>query len=113
MKNNCEIIQDLIPLYCDGCASTASCSEVEEHLDCCRECRAFAASYRRASKISAQNSGHTRELDIDIDIPYQHLAKKIRIRRRINTACTVGAVIAGVMLLTFAADKHQKKQSRR
>ena len=108
MKNNCEIIQDLIPLYLDGCASEASAHMVEEHIDECRECRSYAASYRRASKITANAGGVTRELDFDIDVPYSHLAKKIRIRRRINAACMIGGVIAGAMALTFLAEKYNK-----
>ncbi len=109
MKNNCEIIQDIIPLYCDGCASESSCAMVEEHLSDCRECRSYAASYKRASRISAHTDKATREVDIDIELPYRSLAQKIRIRRRINTACTVGGAIAGAMLLTFIFDKWQKK----
>lgn len=109
MKNKCEIIQDLIPLYCDGCASETSREEVEAHIDECRECRSFAASYRRASRISARSAQHTREVDIDIDLPYRNLAEKIRIRRRINTACSIGAVIAGAMALTFVFDRIMKK----
>ena len=104
MKNKCEIIQDLIPLYCDGCASESSCYEVETHLDECRECRAHAASYKRASKISAR-SADTRAIDFDIDVPYASLAERIRIRRRINTACIIGGVIATSMLFTYALDK--------
>ncbi len=104
----CEIIQDLIPLYCDGCASPSSCAEVEEHIDECRECRAFAASYRRASRISAHTAEATREVDIDIDIPYRNLAEKIRIRRRISTACTAGAIVAGAMVLTYLFDRKSK-----
>ena len=100
---SCDIIQDLIPLYCDGCASPDSCAEVEEHIDECRECRAFAASYKRASRISARTKP-SREVDIDIDLPDRNLAHRIRIRRRINAACTVGAVIAGAMVLTALLD---------
>ena len=110
MKNKCEIIQDLIPLYCDGCASEASCEEVEAHLDECRDCRSLAASYKRASRISARTAQNaTREVDFDIDLPYRNLAEKIRIRRRINTACSIGAVIAGAMALTFVLDRLTKK----
>ena len=112
MNNNCEMIQDLIPLYVDGCASETSALTVEEHLSECRECRMYAASYRRASKITPKTQGKTRELDIDIDMPYRNLAHKIRIRRRISTACSVGAVIAGAMVLTFLADRSQKKNNR-
>ena len=109
MNKKCELIQDLLPLYCDGCASEYSCSEVEEHLDECRECRAFAASYKRASKISAKAAKTTREHTIDIELPYATLAERIRIRRRINTACSIGGVIAGAMLLTYALDKLNRK----
>ncbi len=108
MMINCEIIEDLIPLYSDGCASPASAKMVEEHLHECEGCRAFAASYARSSKIHAAKTNHTRELDLDIELPYRNLAKKIRIRRRINTACTVGGVFAAAILLTFAADMYGK-----
>lgn len=104
---NCEIIQDLIPLYSDGCASEPTERMICEHLDECPECRAFAASYMRASKIRAAGAKKTRELDIDIELPYRNLAKKIKIRRRISTACTIGGIVAGAMVLTFLADLYQ------
>ena len=109
MKNKCELIQDLIPLYCDGCASLASREEVEEHLSECRECRSYAASYKRASRISAQPTLDMRERTFDIDLPYASLAQRIRIRRRINTACMIGAVIAGAMAMTYLIDRINKK----
>lgn len=109
MKNKCELIQDLIPLYCDGCASPSSRAEVEEHLEDCRECRSYAASYKRASRISAHTALDTREHTFDIDLPYATLAQRIRIHRRINTACMIGGVIAGAMALTFLIDKASRK----
>lgn len=105
---NCEIIEDLIPLYSDGCASPASRKMIEEHLSECEDCREFAASYARSSRIRAAKAGVTHEVDFDINLPYRNLAKKIRIRRRINTVCTIGGVIAAAMLLAFAADSYQK-----
>ncbi len=103
---SCEIIEDLLPLYCDGCASPSSEKMIKEHLCECESCREFAASYARSSKIHASRKSITHEYDIDI--PYRNLAKKIRIRRRINTACTVGGVIAATMLFTLALDMYQK-----
>ncbi len=108
MKTSCEIIEDLIPLYSDGCASPASAKMIAEHLKECEECREFAASYARSSRIRASHAQKTREVDFDIELPYRSLAKKIRIRRRITTACTVGGVIAAAILLTFAADMYQR-----
>ncbi len=38
MKHNCDIIKDLLPLYCDGVCSDASKKVVEEHLEECDGC---------------------------------------------------------------------------
>ena len=37
-KYNCELIQDLLPLYRDGICSTFSRTVVEEHLPECKDC---------------------------------------------------------------------------
>ncbi len=39
MKLSCEIIQDLLPLYCDGVCSEESKRKIEEHLQDCDKCR--------------------------------------------------------------------------
>lgn len=39
MKVNCEIIEDLLPLYCDEVCSAASAELVEEHLETCANCQ--------------------------------------------------------------------------
>lgn len=40
MKLSCEIVQDLLPLYCDGVCSAESRQAVEAHLEGCETCRA-------------------------------------------------------------------------
>lgn len=39
MKISCEIVQDLLPLYCDGVCSQDSRQAVEAHLENCEKCR--------------------------------------------------------------------------
>lgn len=39
MKNMCEIVQDLLPLYVDGCCTQGSRELVEEHLKECAACK--------------------------------------------------------------------------
>ena len=39
MKTPCEIIKDLLPLYCDGICSEESKKTVEEHLQSCADCK--------------------------------------------------------------------------
>lgn len=37
----CNIIQDLIPLYIDGCCSEESSKLIEEHIEHCDKCKSF------------------------------------------------------------------------
>ena len=39
MKLDCEVIRDLLPLYAEHIASSASTALVEEHLESCDACR--------------------------------------------------------------------------
>lgn len=39
MKTHCDIINDLLPVYCDGVCSEESKTAVEEHLQECEACR--------------------------------------------------------------------------
>ena len=41
MKYECEVIQDLLPLYKDSACSVASALAVQEHLNECEKCRKF------------------------------------------------------------------------
>ena len=49
MKYNCDIIKDLLPLYCDGVCSEASKSAVEEHLEECCGCNEICKSFADSS----------------------------------------------------------------
>ena len=39
MNKQCEIVQDLLPLYVDGACSESSAAMVKEHLETCPECK--------------------------------------------------------------------------
>lgn len=41
MSKQCEIVQDLLPLYVDGACSEASAEMIKEHLESCADCRAI------------------------------------------------------------------------
>ena len=47
----CEVIQDLLPLYVDNCCSEVSREIVGEHLEQCEECRKFAESLKTELSI--------------------------------------------------------------
>ena len=39
----CEIIRDLLPLYCDGLCSEASKQEIEAHVAQCQDCLLYTS----------------------------------------------------------------------
>ncbi len=43
--NMCEVVQDLLPLYEDGCCSRQSRELVEAHLETCEACRRLRTAY--------------------------------------------------------------------
>ena len=47
----CEIIRDLLPLYCDGLCSEASKQEIEAHVAQCEECRACLAEMKEEAPV--------------------------------------------------------------
>ena len=47
----CEIIRDLLPMYCDGLCSEASKQEIEAHVAQCEGCRAFLAEMKEEAPV--------------------------------------------------------------
>ena len=53
----CEIIHDLLPLYCDGLCSEASKQEIETHVAQCQECRACLAEMKEEAPVPSLSQG--------------------------------------------------------
>ncbi len=53
MKFNCEIIRDLLPLYCDDVCSDVSKKAVEEHIEECADCRKAFELLKNDNNISS------------------------------------------------------------
>ena len=58
MKTNCDIVQDLLPLYCDGACSAESRRLVDEHL---RECPACSETFRLMGAAVPSGAAHTQQ----------------------------------------------------
>lgn len=50
----CGIVQDLLPMYIDGCCSESSCQMVEEHLKCCPECEWMHQEMQRQLPLTVE-----------------------------------------------------------
>ena len=89
MKNRCDIVQDLLPLYVDGCCHPGSRELVEEHLADCPECAKAAEAMRRPVRVEP-------EPVIRAASPFYALKKK----QLLKTVIAV-AVTAAVCFVTF------------
>ncbi len=85
-KYNCDLVQDLLPLYQDNICSETSKRIVEEHLEDCGSCRQVAE----------------RLADTKID---QYLAEekesvlKVHAKKEKRNAAKIGGITAGVLLI--------------
>ncbi len=90
MKYDCELIQDIMPLYKDNTLSDKSKRIVDEHLSECAECRGL---YKINS--SDESLSNTQE-DTERSVKVEKYSKKIR-KLRIGI---VSAVLAVLLALT-------------
>ncbi|MCM1542056.1 MAG: zf-HC2 domain-containing protein [Blautia sp.] len=82
MRNECNIIRDILPLYVEKMVSKDTASFVEEHLEGCEKCREELEAAKAAGKIERACKGAgTQEEEAE---PLKTLKKKMR-RRKIRT----------------------------
>ena len=89
MKWNCELIQDLLPLYEEGLCSPASRRAVEEHLRECDACRRLTAPLPTAEPVESPAA----------DRAVTKSMKKVR--RRWLTSLVAALLLVPMLLLCF------------
>lgn len=101
MKHNCEIIRDLLPLYCDGVCSEASKNAVEEHISECGLCNSV---YQKLSKDTNTPAIDAKEEETKVkfikDVKNRMLIKKIIIAV-VSVAASVGIIFGIYTLCTL------------
>ena len=98
MKNECNIIRDILPLYAEKLASADTIAFVEEHLERCSECREALENLQKPTKLekavpTMQDCG---------TVPLKAFKKKWNNRKRIMIAGTAIATVL-VIVLIFTA----------
>ena len=89
--SNCEIVQDLLPLYIDEVVSASSIEMIEEHMKTCENCKGELAKLQGDVKVSIEP---TQKAEIGA---LRLFRKKIQ-RKNVLIACT-SVVLAVVLLL--------------
>jgi hypothetical protein len=88
----CTIIQDLLPLYCDGLTSPDSNEEIEKHLTDCEKCR------------EVYDDMKAKEMNISIperDVKPLKTMKKKNIMKIICAVLGTAAVLTAVFMFVF------------
>lgn len=103
MKNRCDIVQDLLPLYVDGCCHPGSRELVEEHLQECPACKQAWQEMTGELPVPQEPQPEGEEQSTPEE-PEQTRQKQFRkgmkkIRRRWITSLIVVAVLVPFVLL--------------
>ena len=93
----CEIIRDLLPLYCDGLCSEASKQEIETHVAQCGECRACLAEMKEEAPVPPLS--HESETEARV---LQGVKKKFSRGRRRAVLIAVAVMSASMRERTLA-----------
>ena len=92
MKNECSIVEDLLPLYQERLVSPETAAFVEEHLRRCSECREVLEGMRSADSTDGTENQVRREEAA----PLRRLKRKLR--HRLLWTAGITAVVLGIVL---------------
>ena len=93
---NCQIIRDLLPLYCDDVCSVESRRAVEEHLAGCPDCRGICQEIRREETILPFPSDGKEEARVLKTVRKRFSRQRLR-------AIIVAAVVTVLLIVTLTA----------
>ena len=97
MRNECNIIRDVLPLYVEDMVSADTSAFVEEHLEKCAACRGELESMKKRSGFEPAAAG---EEDCGAE-PLRTFQKKWTKRNRVMITTTVLVTALVVLLGTF------------
>lgn len=99
----CEIIRDLLPLYCDGLCSETSRQEIEAHVAQCEGCRTCLAEMK-GEDASVSLPDLEQETEVRV---LRGVKKKFSHRRRRAVLLTAAIMLIFSIVLVGAADVQQ------
>ena len=100
MRNECNIVRDMFPLYIEGMASADTVSFVEEHLENCSTCRA------ELERMKAPNDVEKAASDIQDSgaMPLKAFRRKWKRKKAVLACSTIIATIAVMCCVLFAVE---------
>ena len=91
--NNCDIIQDLLPMYIDDTLSSDSKSFVERHLAECEDCR--------EALVFLKEEQHSLQKKDDYQLQIEDFRQQLRRQKKRRLLTAIAAFILAVTVITF------------
>ena len=101
MKNMCNIIRDLLPLYAEGIASADTVAFVEDHLGRCAQCRAALDNMKMPN--DAEHSAS--DLPDSSALPLKAFRRKWNRKKALLVCATILVTAAVMCFALFSADR--------
>lgn len=93
MKNECNIVRDILPLYVEDMVSEETAKFVKEHLENCPECTKEFEDMKAGTKVKEISSGTQNHLEEEVLKSMQTIRKRFQ-----KKAIRVGAIIAAIVI---------------
>lgn len=91
MRNECNIVRDILPLYAENMVSSDTSDFVEEHLAKCAECRAEYSKMKEPEQLAEEND----------PAPLAELSRRLKIKR-IQTIVMTAVFVIAILVSVFA-----------
>ena len=103
MKDNCQMVRDLLPLYAENVASEESRKFVAAHLEECEACR------NHLKELQAALPEESRKMTEEEEAMFQQKVRELlrKRRRRMLRNVLVGIIIGAVLLFAFLIGKYE------
>ena len=102
MKNECNIIRDILPLYVEDMVSEETAKFVKEHLENCPECAKEFEVMKAGTKVEKNSDEVQNHLEADVLKSMNTIRKRMR-KKVYRVAAVITAIIIaiGVLLHIF------------
>lgn len=105
-ETNCNIIKDLLPLYCDGICTEESRTLVDEHIKDCTECASELQKIREMPNVV--------QADGSVDEPIKKAGKRIKklkkksVIKAVAISCAVALLLGSLTVLQLVLNNSKK-----
>ncbi len=105
-ETNCNIIKDLLPLYCDGICTEESRVLVDEHIKDCAECASELQKIREMPNVV--------QADGSVDEPIKKAGKRIKklkkksVIKAVAISCAVALLLGSLTVLQLVLNNSKK-----